>query len=79
MFICIYTHKYGVDTFLARNEREVESIRYDIARRYFDQISSEEWTGLLEQVDFYWQHMEECSREWFESNAAEFYFTTPVV
>jgi len=69
MILAIYTHKYGSDYYLLRDDQEVDRVRKEIAGEYWE--GNDPWTGSPEQVDEYWQDKSRLfvgsRQEWFES------------
>jgi hypothetical protein len=53
MILAIYTHKYGADVYLLRDDDEIARLRKEIAEEFWD--GDNPWTGSPEQVDQYWQ------------------------
>jgi len=77
MLLCTFTHKYGVDSYLARNKREAKLIkiklRSDIAEKHFHKISDQEWSGSEDQVELFWSKLQE-ERNWYQVTPVYFYF-----
>lgn len=83
MILAIYTHKYGADYYLLRDDEEVHQLRKGIAQEYWDRDTwtrspaakaSPTWTGSPEQVDLYWQDKSECGLEQFETISLTYHY-----
>ena len=78
MILAIYTHKYGADHYLLRDDEEVQRLRKEIAEEYwFRDGRSDTWTGSPEQVDQYWQDNAESALEWFETTSLTYHYEKP--
>jgi protein-tyrosine-phosphatase len=75
MILAIYSHKYGADHYLLRDDQEVERLRKEIAEEYWD--LDDPWTGSPEQVDHYWQDKSESALEWFDSVSLTYHYEKP--
>jgi hypothetical protein len=74
MILAIYTHKYGADYYLLRNDEEVQKLRYTIASDFWEEG---DWTGSPEQVNQYWQDKSEACQEWFETCSITYHYEKP--
>jgi hypothetical protein len=74
-YLAIYTHKYGSDYYLLRDDDEIARLRKEIAEEFWD--GDNPWTGSPEQVDQYWQDKSEAALEWFETTSLTYHYKTP--